>query len=424
MINIDRHPCFNKEASAHYARIHLPVAPECNIQCKYCSRKYDCVNESRPGVTSAVLTPEEAFSYLSRAREKAPNISVVGIAGPGDPFANADKTMKTLELAHAAFPDLIFCLSSNGLELYDNIERLKALNVSHVTITINAIDPAIGAKIYAWVRYKKHIYRGEEGAEILINEQLRCVKALKAAGIIVKINSILIPGINDTHMEKVAAKVKELGADIMNCIPLLLAPETDFEADGQATPSHELLDSARAIIRAHLPVMEHCRRCRADAAGLLGHDNPELLHELKKTVDERSWLKPDRPMVAIASHEGLLVNRHLGEADFFYIFERGEGKFISRGKRPAPPAGSGDERWESLANTLRDCSILLVADAGARPFEMLTEAGLKVFRCSGLIDQLLRDIYLGNPLKTVASARLSHCRRGCGGGNAVGGCCS
>ena len=26
------------------------------------------------------------------------------------------------------------------------------LGVSHVTITINAIDPEIGAKVYAWVR--------------------------------------------------------------------------------------------------------------------------------------------------------------------------------------------------------------------------------------------------------------------------------
>ncbi len=422
-MNIDRHPCFNKEASAKYARIHLPVAPECNIQCKYCSRKYDCVNESRPGVTSAVLTPEEAFDYLRRAREKAPNLSVVGIAGPGDPFANADKTIKTLELAHAEFPDLIFCLSTNGLELYDNIPRLKELNVSHVTITINAIKPEIGAKIYAWVRHKKHIYRGEEGAGLLIKEQLRCVKALKEAGIIVKINSILIPGVNDTHIEAVAAKVKSLGADIMNCIPLLLAPGSEYAEEEQAVPDHELLDKVRAGVRKELPVMEHCRRCRADAAGLLGHDNPELLNELKRTVEERSWLKPDRPMVAIASYEGLLVNRHLGDADFFYVFERGDGKFISRGKRPAPQPGGGDERWRQLADALRDCSVVLVADAGARPFEVLSESGIKVFRCSGLIDQLLRDIYEGNPLKTVASARLSHCRRSCGGGNAVGGCC-
>ncbi len=46
---IQQHPCYSKEAH-QYARMHLPVAPACNIQCNYCNRKYDCSNESRPGV--------------------------------------------------------------------------------------------------------------------------------------------------------------------------------------------------------------------------------------------------------------------------------------------------------------------------------------------------------------------------------------
>lgn len=38
-------------------RIHLPIAPHCNIRCAYCDRKHDCANESRPGVTSRLLIP-------------------------------------------------------------------------------------------------------------------------------------------------------------------------------------------------------------------------------------------------------------------------------------------------------------------------------------------------------------------------------
>ena len=33
------HPCFDKEAKLKYARIHIPVAPKCNVQCGYCNRK-------------------------------------------------------------------------------------------------------------------------------------------------------------------------------------------------------------------------------------------------------------------------------------------------------------------------------------------------------------------------------------------------
>ncbi|HSQ85889.1 MAG TPA: nitrogen fixation protein NifB, partial [Desulfobacterales bacterium] len=68
------------------------MAPRCNIQCKFCNRQFDCVNESRPGVTSAVLSPAQAMVYLEEVLRQKPNIRVVGIAGPGDPFANAPQT--------------------------------------------------------------------------------------------------------------------------------------------------------------------------------------------------------------------------------------------------------------------------------------------------------------------------------------------
>ncbi|MEQ2789490.1 nitrogen fixation protein NifB, partial [Flavonifractor plautii] len=48
------HPCLSVQAHFRYGRIHLPVAPRCNIRCGYCDRRYDCANESRPGVTSEV----------------------------------------------------------------------------------------------------------------------------------------------------------------------------------------------------------------------------------------------------------------------------------------------------------------------------------------------------------------------------------
>ena len=69
------HPCFSAQAHFRYGRIHLPVAPRCNIRCGYCDRRYDCANESRPGVTSEVISPEAALDRVERAlrldREKS-----------------------------------------------------------------------------------------------------------------------------------------------------------------------------------------------------------------------------------------------------------------------------------------------------------------------------------------------------------------
>ena len=39
---VKNHPCYSEEAHHHYARMHVAVAPACNIQCNYCNRKYDC----------------------------------------------------------------------------------------------------------------------------------------------------------------------------------------------------------------------------------------------------------------------------------------------------------------------------------------------------------------------------------------------
>ena len=75
-LDFSKHPCFNREAHNKYGRIHLPVAPRCNIQCNFCNRKFDCMNESRPGVTSSVLKPEQAIAYLSEVVAKRPEIAV------------------------------------------------------------------------------------------------------------------------------------------------------------------------------------------------------------------------------------------------------------------------------------------------------------------------------------------------------------
>ena len=90
-LDILRHPCFSDAARHRFARIHLPVAPDCNVQCNFCKRVYDCANESRPGVTTAVLSPKQALRYLEAVLKKDPRITVVGIAGPGDPFATPEQ---------------------------------------------------------------------------------------------------------------------------------------------------------------------------------------------------------------------------------------------------------------------------------------------------------------------------------------------
>lgn len=176
------HPCFNGCGSG-YARMHLPVAPACNIQCNYCVRKFDCPNESRPGVTTQVLTPEQARDKYIHVKSKVPNLSVVGIAGPGDSLAEWGKTSASLRLIREVDPNVTFCLSTNGLMLPFYADELVQLGVSHVTVTMNAVDPAIGAKIYQHVTFMGTRYTGETAAAILLANQLSGIKRLCELGI-------------------------------------------------------------------------------------------------------------------------------------------------------------------------------------------------------------------------------------------------
>ena len=145
------HPCYSEQAHHFFARMHVAVAPACNIQCHYCNRKYNCANESRPGVVAELLTPEQAVKKVLVVAAAIPEMTIVGIAGPGDPLANPQRTFSTLRQVAEQAPDLKFCLSTNGLTLPRYVDEIVHHNIGHVTITINCLDPVIGAHIYPWI---------------------------------------------------------------------------------------------------------------------------------------------------------------------------------------------------------------------------------------------------------------------------------
>lgn len=265
-----RHPCFSPEAHRSFGRVHLPVAAGCNVQCGFCDRKYSCVNESRPGVTARLLSPEEAVDAALRAVAHMPHLSVIGIAGPGDPLADATRTLDTLATLREALPGMLLCLSTNGLALPLHADALAELGVGHVTVTVNAVDPAIGADVYNWVDDGGSRVTGRQGAALLLERQEKGVRRLKALGVTVKINTVVIPGVNSDHVQDIAVAVASWGADLMNCIPLLPVAGTRFA--GKATPGPDTMHRLRAEAGAIIPQMRHCTRCRADALGFLGED--------------------------------------------------------------------------------------------------------------------------------------------------------
>jgi len=263
----NHHPCFFSRDKGTFGRIHLPGAQSCNIQCAYCRRDYDCAHENRPGVSHGVISPEAALDRLTRTLETMPHICVAGVAGPGDAFSHPESTLKTFELIRRRYPKISFCVSSNGLNLTPHVRALHDLGVGFTTVTVNALDPKIGSQMVRTVNLGDRVYSGQEASALLIERQLTAVEALKAMGITVKVNTVVVPGINDHHSLYIAKQMGAMGVDLMNLLPLIPVAGTDMA--NMPEPSLELIRSLRKAAGAYLPQMYHCRRCRADAVGCL-----------------------------------------------------------------------------------------------------------------------------------------------------------
>ncbi len=261
------HPCLGGAANQKFGRLHLPVSPVCNIQCRFCRRSLN-KTENRPGVTGSILRPEEAGERVEKALSLCPDITVVGIAGPGDTLAT-DDAIRAFSYVHKRFPHLIKCVSTNGLLLPEKAQALYDAGVRTVTVTVNAVDPVIQAQIISSVHWKGVTYTGEEAASILIRQQLKGIRIIHDLGAVVKVNSVLIPGVNDGHIGVIAKTVRENGADLYNIIPLI--PQHEFK-DSPA-PNCAQLNRARDEAEQYIHIFRHCQHCRADACGIPGQSD-------------------------------------------------------------------------------------------------------------------------------------------------------
>ena len=227
----------------------------------------------RPGWAARLLSPQEAAALVRRLADQwqADGSSlgarpfVVGVAGPGEPLANPE-TFEALDLVHRDFPALTKCVSTNGLLLAESLPTLLQVGVRALTITINAPDAEVGQRIAEWVRVGSpnnpgRILRGRAAAEALLQAQLGGVRAALRAGLALKVNTVLVPGINDGEtVVRLARLLAAEGVALMNLVPLIPAGHLA----GHRAPSCEELRAARDACERFVPQFRLCEQCRAD----------------------------------------------------------------------------------------------------------------------------------------------------------------
>ncbi len=376
-ISYESHPCFGMASRSKVGRLHLPVAPRANARIKFASETQ----------IKAAMLPEEAINWLERILADGSDIGIVGITGPGDPMAVPDLTLRTLRRVRGRHPEIPLCLTTVGLGADQYAKELKKIGLSHITLLVDAVDPEIAERMYAWIRPSTKTLPLAEAARMLMNEQAKAVTAFKKAGVVVKINTTVYPGYNADHVEAIASSMAALGADIMAVVPFWPGEES---GEFPATPDMDLLETVRDRAARHINLMPAWEEC---GEALIGLDRAEARKAAAIALPRPTR---ERPNVAVVSTGGMDVDLHLGHAAKVLVYgPRDDGLACLLETREAPKPGSGSARWEQLASLLSDCFVLLTASAGQSPREVLSHSGLVVFITDGEIAPTVDILYGG-----------------------------
>lgn len=373
--------CTCQGSAREPGRVLLPVAPRPSARSRFAGNRK----------IGQAMMPGEALAWIERILDRGSVIREIDINGPGDPLAVPGPTMETLFLLgrkHGELPLGITTLGISG-DLY--AASLAQHGVRRITLLVDAVDPQVVRKLFAWIRPGTKTIPLTEAASILVDEQRRALTAFIKHGIAVSIWTTIYPGINDHHVEEIARNMKGLGARSMELLPCRPAAEDEPLIDA---PDREMMDAIRERLAGIIPLEEMRRE---DVSFLSPVDRQEPAAGLPRASRKR-------PNVAVASLNGMEVDLHLGQTHRFLIYgPREDGLACLLGTRDAPEPGGGKKRWQELAAALDDCFALLTSSAGETPRNILSRSGISVLITDGGVEGTVDVLYGG---KRKAAPRL------------------
>lgn len=355
--------------------LRLPVAPV-----PFCRMRYTPEIKALPAMNAA-----EVVAEVNRHQ----GLTHVELDGPGDPLASMTATLATVALLRQHRPDLTIGLATVGLTGAERAAELATAGISTIALLVETLDAATAEQLYAWIRPGKKTIPLQQVAPLLLDEQAKAVPALVEAGLAVTIRITVYPGLNAHQIAAIAETMAELGASAVELIPFTPDPSQDH-APPAATRVH--MEQIAKLTSHFLPTTAEelaVADCGCASSCGCGVAAPVQTGQLPKPSTER-------PRVAVASATGMNVDLHLGQTKTFLIYgPREDGLTCLLETRPAPDPGSGESRWEQLADTLDDCFVLLAASAGQRPREVLGQRGIRVILTEENIEGTVDVLYGG-----------------------------
>jgi len=356
----------------------LPVAPRANNRIRFASTKE----------SMQAMIPVQALAWLDDLLDNGDKIDGVNLSGPGDPLADLGPTLDTLRLVREKYPAMALGITTLGLGGDQAVERLVKAGVSHVTLLVDGVDLEVVKRLYAWIRPGIKTVPLFTAAAVLLDEQAKAAVGFLQAGCAVQVRTTIYPEYNDEHVEEIARFMATLGVKSMSVLPF--DPATEGE-EMLERPSHELMTRVRDQVAKYLTVVAVPEKIQADRTA---DGSGESCYSVASALPTKPSV--DRPNVAVVSSNGMEVDLHLGHAITALIYgPREDGLVCLLGTRSLPEPGAGASRWEILADTLKDCFVLLAASAGESPRTVLSGRGISVLITEDNIEGSVEVLYGG-----------------------------
>ncbi|MCL2391863.1 MAG: GTP 3',8-cyclase MoaA [Oscillospiraceae bacterium] len=172
--------------------LRMSVTDRCNLRCVYCMPENCEENMSE----KEILSVDEIAQIVSCAA--ACGITKVRLTG-GEPLVRKD----ILEICRRVSdtPGICeLCLTTNGILLPQFIDKLQDAGVTRLNISLDSLDP---------VTYKKITRTGT------LDAALRGIYAALEAGFLaVKINAVLMGGVNDNEIRELLELTRKFNANV------------------------------------------------------------------------------------------------------------------------------------------------------------------------------------------------------------------
>lgn len=170
--------------------LRLSVTPRCNLNCIYC-RPGHCPGDFDPLASSRILSPDEIETLVGALVDLG--ITKVRLTG-GEPLIRQD--LEDIICRIRRFPEITdISLTTNGQDLAERAQSLKAAGLMRINISLDSLKESTFQEITG------------NGS---LQRVLQGIDASLAAGLHpVKLNTVLMRGINDDELDSLFALTKD-----------------------------------------------------------------------------------------------------------------------------------------------------------------------------------------------------------------------